>query len=178
MIRYAITDPATLDFNALENDLKRFQQKASMIVYRDKHTPYYTLTAKLFIESAKGFEKVLLHGDYLLADILGAEGVHLTSTQFNDIAEAKRLGLFVVISTHSLAEAKQAQKLGADMITYGPVFDTPNKGRALGLKDLENLLAHVTVPVLALGGILTEEQIQACRESGASGFASIRYFGN
>jgi len=48
----------------------------------------------------------------------------------------------------------------------------------LGLKDLENLLAHVTVPVLALGGILTEEQIQACRESGASGFASIRYFGN
>jgi hypothetical protein len=32
--------------------------------------------------------------------------------------------------------------------------------------------------VLALGGILTQEQVRACEMTGASGFASIRYFGD
>lgn len=178
MICYAITDPTTLDLNSLEVELNRFLQKATMIVYRDKHNTHYARDAKLFIKYAKGFEKVLIHGDYLLADALGADGVHLASTQFEEIAKAKECGLYVVISTHTLAEAKLAQTSGADMITYGPVFDTPNKGKALGLKALEDLLRHVDIPVLALGGILTQEQIQACERSGASGFASIRYFGS
>ena len=82
MIRYAITDPLTLDFNTLENDLKRFSRKASMIVYRDKDNTNYAENAKLFVENAEGFEKVLLHGEYHLADSLGADGVHLRSTQF------------------------------------------------------------------------------------------------
>jgi thiamine-phosphate pyrophosphorylase len=34
----------------------------------------------------------------------------------------------------------------------------------------------VKIPVIALGGILTQEQIASCEEVGASGFASIRYF--
>lgn len=176
MIRYAITDPHTLDFNSLQHDLKRFSQKASMIVYRDKDNSNYAHGAKLFVENAKGFEKVLLHGEYLLADNLGADGVHLSSTQFSDIPKAKKLGLFVVISTHTLDEAKLAQALGADMITFSPVFETPNKGKALGLKALEELLMHVDIPVIALGGVLTQEQIKSCEKSGASGFASIRYF--
>ena len=177
MISYAITDPSTLDFKHLQRDLKRFSQKASMIVYRDSHTHHYNMNAKVFMENAKDFDKVLLHGDYLLAEKLGATGVHLKSTQFDDIIKAKKLGLFTVISTHTLEEALKAQELGADMITYSPVFYTPNKGEPLGLKALEALVSQVNIPVLALGGILTQEQIQACEKSGASGFASIRYFG-
>ncbi|WP_309498666.1 thiamine phosphate synthase [Sulfurovum sp.] len=176
MIRYAITDPLTLDFNYLEHDLKRFSQKASMIVYRDKDNANYAYNAKLFVENAKGFEKVLLHREYLQANTFGADGVHLSSTQFRDISKAKKLGLFVVISTHTPDEAKLAKALGADMITYSPVFETPNKGKALGLKALEALLQTVDIPVIALGGILTQEQIDSCEKSGASGFASIRYF--
>ncbi len=61
------------------------------------------------------------------------------STQMNDIVPAKALDLFVIISTHTLKQYS-AEALGADMVTLSPVFETPNKGRALGLKDLENLL--------------------------------------
>ena len=176
MIAYAITDPSTLDFNYLEQDLKRFASKASMIVYRDKNNSHYPHNAKIFVECAKGFDKVLLHGDYLLADELGATGIHLKSTQFNDIIKAKKLGLFVVVSTHTLAEALKAQNLGADMITFSPVFDTPNKGEAVGLDALKYVTSSLSIPVIALGGILTQEQIASCAKVGAKGFASIRYF--
>ena len=176
MIAYAITDPSTLDFNYLEQDLKRFASKASMIVYRDKINSSYAYDAKVFVAAAKSFDRVLLHGDYLLAHTLGVTGVHLKSTQFNDIEKAKNLSLFVVVSTHTLDEAVKAQSSGADMITLSPIFDTPNKGKALGIDVLKDVVASVSIPVLALGGILTQKQIDTCVKVGAKGFASIRYF--
>lgn len=176
MIRYAITDPKTLHFDTIQEDLKRFAQKASMIVYRDKENPHYETQAKAFLEYAKGFEKVLLHADYLLAAHLGADGVHLMSTQMDDIVAAKALGLFVIISTHTLKELLLAEALGADMVTLSPVYDTPNKGQALGIAVFKALVREVNIPVIALGGIVLESQIEACRQAGASGFASIRYF--
>ncbi len=177
MISYAITDPSTLDFNHLERDLKRFFQKASMIVYRDKsngskHGADFVKAAKVF-----DFEKVIIHGDTSLAKAAGADGVHLTSLQLDEIAEAKAMDLFVVVSTHTIEELKNAEALGADMATFSPIFETPNKGAPVGLEVLGSVTSQVTIPVLALGGILTEEQIKACEKAGASGFASIRYFG-
>jgi thiamine-phosphate pyrophosphorylase len=176
MIRYAITDPQTLHFDTIQEDLKRFAQKASMIVYRDKENPHYARDAKLFLSHAKGFEKVLLHQDYLLAAHLGADGVHLMSTQRDDIAKAKALNLFVIISTHTLEEVIWAETLGADVVTFSPVYDTPNKGKAVGIAALKEVVDTVDIPVIALGGIVSEAQIEACEEAGASGFASIRYF--
>jgi thiamine-phosphate pyrophosphorylase len=178
MIAYAITDPTTLNFNTLENDMKRFALKADMIVYRDKFTNDYALNADRFIEESKkyAFQKILLHTDYKLAHKLKANGVHLKSTQFADIVQAKDLGLFVVISTHTNEEALKAQKLGADMITFSPIFSTPNKGEPKGVEVLKELIDLLDIPVIALGGIVGQEQINACKENGAKGFASIRYF--
>jgi len=177
MISYAITDPSTLDFNHLERDLKRFAQKASMIVYRDKssasrHDADFVKAAKVF-----DFEKILIHGDHELASAAGADGVHLSSLQLNRIADAKAMNLFVVVSTHTIEELKSAESLGADMATFSPIFHTPNKGSPVGLEMLKSATSQVNIPVLALGGILTQEQISACEIAGASGFASIRYFG-
>ena len=176
MIAYAITDPSTLDFNRLKEDLERLSSMACMIVYRDKYSNAYEQNATLFLEHAKGFEKVLLHDDYKLAVKLQADGVHFPSTSLNCIEDAKELGLFVVVSTHTIEEAKIAQNRGADMITFSPIFETPNKGKAVGLYVLESMVSSVCIPVIALGGILTQEQIESCAKVGAKGFASIRYF--
>jgi len=176
MIAYAITDPSTLDFNTLEDDLTYFTTSATMIVYRDKETTHYKENAQRFLDKAKGFNKVLLHTDYNLASELHVDGVHLKSTQFEDIEKAKNLGLFVIISTHTLEEAQKAESLGADMITFSPIFNTPNKGKALGIECLRDIVSSVKIPVIALGGILTQEQICSCKGVGAKGFASIRYF--
>jgi thiamine-phosphate pyrophosphorylase len=178
MIAYAISDPSTLKFQTLTTDIKRFSTKADMIVYRDKLTDDYASNAKLFVKESRRyiFKKILLHSDYRLAKELKADGVHLTSTQFFDIKEAKALGLFVVISTHTEEEAKIAERLGADMVTYSPIFSTPNKGEPKGLEELRNLINSLSIPVIALGGIITKEQIESCESVGAFGFASIRYF--
>ena len=178
MIAYAITDPSTLNFQTLTTDIKRFSTKADMLLYRDKSTDNYASNAKLFIEESKRyrFQKILLHGDYALAEELKADGVHLKSTQFSDIEKAKALGLFVLISTHTVDEAKKAEFLGADMITFSPIFTTPNKGEPKGIEELKSLVIKLSIPVIALGGIITKEQIYSCKNAGAFGFASIRYF--
>jgi thiamine-phosphate pyrophosphorylase len=178
MISYAITDPSTLSFERLDDDLKRISQKADMIVYRDKTNDAYETFAAQFLTQAKNysFDKILLHGTVELASKLAADGVHLRSNQFDEIAKAKRHNLFVVISCHTADEAKKAEDLGADMITYSPIFSTPNKGKPLGLGALKELQGIISLPIIALGGILTQEQIDACQASGASGFASIRFF--
>ena len=178
MIAYAITDPSTLNFQTLTTDIKYFSTKADMLVYRDKSTDNYASNAKLFIKESKRymFKKILLHGDYILAKALNADGVHLKSTQFSDIKKAKALGLFIVISTHTIEEAQKAEHLGVDMITFSPIFSTPNKGEPKGVEVLKSLVTKLTIPVIALGGIISEEQISACAKAGASAFASIRYF--
>lgn len=179
MISYAITDPKTLDLLNLTSEIKKFfNKKANMIVYRDKENTGYAHDAQKFLDEARkyDFDKVLIHADIALAKKLSADGIHLTSNQFHEIKDAKNEGLFVVISTHNMTEAKNAEMMGADMVTYSPVFETPGKGEPLGLEMLEQLTSAVNIPVIALGGILSEEQIKACSLSGADGFASIRYF--
>lgn len=178
MIAYAITDPTTLNFDSLSEDIERFSKEADMILYRDKSRDNYAESAKEFLSEAKkyNFSKILLHGDYRLAKKLKADGVHLSSTQFNAISEAKALRLFVVISTHTKEEAMEAERLGADMVTFSPIFSTPNKGEPKGVEALAEVLSSLSIPLIALGGIVTKREIELCEESGAEGFASIRYF--
>jgi thiamine-phosphate pyrophosphorylase len=178
MIAYAISDPSTLNFQTLKRDIERLSLHADMVVYRDKHTADYASNSKLFLDEAKryAFKKILLHGDYKLAHLLNAEGVHLRSTQFSDIKRAKELGLFVVISTHTIEEASEAEYLGANMVTYSPIFTTPQKGKPKGIDELKAVIDSIRIPLIALGGIITKEQIELCKDAGAFGFASIRYF--
>ncbi len=178
MISYAITDPSTLNFKNLSSDLKKFSQKADIILYRDKDNSDYSSNAKIFITEARKykFNKILLHQNIDLACLLKADGVHLTSSQLNLVEKAKFFKLFTIVSTHTLSEVKEAEKFGADMITFSPIFKTPNKEEPKGLDVLKEIVSRVTIPVIALGGILTKEQIKDCKKVGAKGFASIRYF--
>jgi thiamine-phosphate pyrophosphorylase len=174
MLSYAITDPQYFNLNQIEN----ISQKADMILFRDKTCYDYKQSAQEFIKKAKkyNFDKIILHQDIHLATELNADGIHLTSSQINDILIAKKLQLFTIVSTHTFVEAIKAQDMGADMITFSPIFSTPNKGKPVGLKILKELTNSISIPVIALGGIITKEQIKLCQDNGASGFASIRYF--
>ena len=147
-------------------------------LYRDKNNPNYALQAEHFLEMCAQFEgiKGLLHGDVELAHRLHAYGVHLTSQQFDQIVKAKEHGLYVIISTHTHEEAIKAEKLGADAVTYSPVFATPGKGKPKGLEDLKEIVGKIAINVFALGGITTPEQVEQVTRTGVYGFASIRYF--
>jgi hypothetical protein len=60
-------------------------------------------------------------------------------------------------STHSLAQARAAQREGADYIGFGPLFPTPTKeGRpAIGLAEVATVQNEIgpVLPVFCIGGI-------------------------
>lgn len=150
----------------------------SHALYRDKSNQNYSVQAAHFVEVCSQFEdiKSFIHQNVDLADELNATGVHLTSRQFEDIAYAKNLGLEVIISTHTYEEVLRAQKLGADAVTYGPVFASPGKGEPKGIDDLKELILKCNINIFALGGIVENLHVDMIEQSKAYGFASIRYF--
>jgi len=181
MLSYAITDPSILNIQSnLDSYLKHTSKIADMVLYRDKNNQDYGYSASIFIDRAREypFDRVLLHRDILLADKLKADGIHLSSNQFNEIECAKDRGLFTIISTHSIEEALKAQDLGADAVTLSPIFYSPHKGKPLGIEYLEEAIDRVDIPIIALGGIVTQEHIEEIKKTTAWGFASIRYFSN
>jgi len=176
---YFITDPSIVGHTpqSLNASLCIIIEKHSpeYICLRDKKTSIYPELAEAFL-AMKGSHKALLHGNVDLAISLGAYGVHLTSSQYDEIQKAKEAGLYVVSSTHSYEEALLAQ--GSDAITYSPIFYSPNKGKPKGLGDLKEIMGKIKTNIFALGGITSNEQIKQVKGTGAYGFASIRYFTN
>ena len=182
MKSYLITDPAYYhDLPSLRHYLKTAFGKhhPDVASFRDKVHSDIRPYAEAFLELGReeGTGLLLINRSVALARSLGFDGVHLTSTQFDEIAVAKSYGLRVFISTHSLDEAKMAQRLGADAITVSPIFDSPGKGLPKGLDFLENILHEVNdISVFALGGIVSKDHIALLKASHVDGFASIRYF--
>jgi thiamine-phosphate pyrophosphorylase len=180
---YLITDPKyySNDKELFKKNLTKVlkNHKINLACFRDKESSNFKELALIFVETCKKFniEKILLNGNYLLSHELKATGVHLTSTQFEKIKEAKELGLYVIISCHSLSDIQIALDNKADAVSFSPIFETPNKGEPKGVIALEeaaNTFKHINI--FALGGIINENQIEQISETKAYGFASIRYF--
>ncbi|AHJ12658.1 thiamine phosphate synthase [Sulfurospirillum multivorans] len=180
--RYLITDPSFYTSNPAEVVQKLLHVKAKYqpdyICLRDKQTSAYTSLAKMVAKASLQDErtKLYLHTDFKLAYDLGCDGVHLPSNALHVIENAKALGLEVIVSTHALKEIEEAEKRGADAITFSPIFATPNKGEPLGLEKLKEINDRIRVKCFALGGIINADQVKACEEVGVYGFASIRFF--
>ncbi len=78
-------------------------------------------------------------------------------------------------SVHSLRKALEAEKDGADFVTFSPIFSTPSKEGILepqGLEQLALVASSLKIPVFALGGI-TPERAKECVKHGAHGVAVI-----
>ena len=170
------TDTPAVFRNILHEQFKKHMPEYAL--YRDKSNSNYNIQAAHFVEVCVQFQNIksFMHRDADLAKELNAVGVHLTSTQFDKIEYAKSLGLEVIISTHTHEEVLKAQVLGADAVTYSPIFSSPGKGEPKGISDLKELLNNCKIKVFALGGIVEEKQVSEIEKTGAYGFASIRYF--
>lgn len=170
------TDTPAVFRSTLHKQLKTHMP--DFVLYRDKSNPHYATQAIDFLKICNQFDgvKSFIHQKVDLAQELSACGVHLTSQQFEKIGYAKSLGLEVVISTHTHEEVLKAQKLGADYVTYSPIFASPNKGEPKGIDDLKELLKKSDIKIFALGGIVESSHVESVKDSGVYGFASIRYF--
>jgi thiamine-phosphate pyrophosphorylase len=111
------------------------------------------------------------HPDIVLA--AEADGVHLGQEDLPLKGARKILGKKIIgISTHSLAQAVDAEKGGADYVGFGPVFHTTTKdaGSPKGIEMLFKIKKKLRIPVVAIGGI-TLENLSMVLETGVDAVA-------
>ena len=118
--------------------------------------------------------RVLISSDLALAHSIGADGVHLTSSQLRSVGERPDFA-WVGASCHDAEELGLATELGADFAVLGPVRATPGHPDAtpIGWEGFAALVRGLPLPVYALGGV-TRADRAAALEQGAQGIAMIR----
>lgn len=90
----------------------------------------------------------------------GCDGVHLGQGDMPIDIARKLLGVnkIIGISAGSLDEAIEAEKMGADYIGVGAIFSTSTKSdsEVISKKELIEIVNSVDIPVLAIGGIKSD----------------------
>ena len=112
-----------------------------------------------------------------VAHAVAADGVQLGGASMPIAAARKLLGEDKLIgaSVHSLEEARQAVRDGADFVLFGPVYFTPSKaayGAPQGIDRLKEVVEKISIPVYAIGGI-TDANVEEIKKTGAGGVALI-----
>lgn len=115
--------------------------------------------------------KLIINSNVEVAEEVNAYGIQLS---FKDFCENKGKNFNGIkgVSVHSLSEAIEAEKRGANYIIYGHVFNTDcKKGlKPRGLIEFKEICNKVNIPVYAIGGI-NKENYKSVLEIGADGVA-------
>ncbi|MBF0343656.1 MAG: thiamine phosphate synthase [Nitrospirae bacterium] len=162
---------------AFDLAVEAIQGGVSCIQLRDKESTRLQIfkTARLLRSLTKSNDVLLIINDYPdIALAVDADGVHLGQDDL-PVSQVRRLmgDKIIGVSTHSLAEALEAQKEGANYIGFGPIFATETKdaGPPKGVEALSALMQHITIPVVAIGGI-KEENLSAVLDTGVNAVAA------
>lgn len=133
----------------------------------------YELVCRIRDAAAGTTTKIVVNDRLDIALAANLDGVHLPANGL-PASRVRPLVRLLGCSTHTIEEAAQAEREGADFVIFGAVFDTPGKN-PVGLDALRKVCAGVKIPVLAIGGI-THDNTSQVLDAGASGIAAIRLF--
>jgi len=115
------------------------------------------LAAELHELTAPSFTPLIVNDHAEVASKVPVEGVHVGQDDDSIEVVRRKAGRPVVVgkSTHSLGQARAAQREGADYIGFGPIFATPTKPdyRPIGLKEINRVHLDVSLPIFCIGGI-------------------------
>ena len=114
------------------------------------------------------------HVDIALAS--GADGVHVGQEDMDPAQVRLWAGkdMLLGVSVHTVEEAREAVRKGADYLGVGAMFPTGTKADAerVPRQILRDICAAVDVPVVAIGG-LNRESIPRLSGSGVDGVALV-----
>ena len=118
--------------------------------------------------------QVLINSDVELAQEVGADGIHFTSTQLAALRERPALP-WCAASCHNKEELHRAEERGMDFAVLGPVLPTQSHPGAasLGWEAFGKIAAGSSIPVYALGG-LCRDDFETAWQHGAHGIALLR----
>lgn len=161
MLVYAITDRHWTVEKTLEQQVDEvLKNGATFLQIREKNMPHDELVkeAVLIKEIAKKYNVPVVIDDDIYAVIeSGVDGVHIGQKDMDYIEARKLLGddKIIGMTAPSVELAKKAEKLGADYIGAGAVFNTSTKKdtKPLELSTLKEICSSISIPVVAIGGI-------------------------
>jgi thiamine-phosphate pyrophosphorylase len=128
------------------------------------------LAAELHEVTAKSSTPLIVNDHAEIGRRVPVEGVHVGQDDDSiQIARQKAArAILVGKSTHSLEQARAAEREGADYIGFGPIFATPTKPdyAPIGLEDIGRVHAEVNLPIFCIGGI-NIDNLQSVIDAGA-----------
>lgn len=178
---YVITDRRIAGGRSILDVVRAaIQGGATVVQLREK-----TTTTREMVELGQALHEIthqtgvpLIVNDRLdVALAIDAEGVHVGHDDM-PVALARQLigpDRILGMSPETLAEARHAERDGADYLGVGDVYGTPTKpdaGTPIGVEGLAGVIRAVSIPVVAVGGI-TLDNAGSVIEAGAAGVAVI-----
>jgi thiamine-phosphate pyrophosphorylase len=120
----------------------------------------------------------IVNDDPRLARELNADGVHIGQEDMAHcpLEQVRRIvgsDRIIGVSTHSLAQFRQANGHDVDYIAFGPIFPTRTKDYHIGTGDIEKVLMQTLKPVVFIGGI-HQVNLQGLLDRGVRHVALIR----
>lgn len=175
---YAIIDSEVAE-RPLELAFKSLNAGCAMLQLRAKE-----LDDVAFLEIARRIRSACAHAEVPfvvndrpdIARLVRADGLHLGQSDVRILDARKIVGHMPIgVSTHDPEQATEAADQGADLIAFGPIFETHTKvdpDPVVGLGELEAICRTVSRPVVAIGGI-TPENAGRALAAGARYVAAI-----
>src|SRR5690625_4739319 len=132
-------------------------------------------TVKTLVASGVPLKKIIINARVDVSAYMHTRRVQLAShrvstTYVNKHDPRLRIGS----SVHRETEAIDQEKAGADYLLYGHIFKTDSKKGSdpRGVESLRAVIEHVSIPVVAIGGI-TPETVSSVIQAGANGVAVL-----
>lgn len=175
---YAISNVAELGEDEFLIRLQsRLDEGLKLVQLREKNMSRLDLgaLARRVVAMAHAYSaKVLINNDVELAHETGADGVQLSASQLAACTHRPEAS-WCAASCHSQEELHRAEKLGCDFALLSPVLPTKSHPEAanLGWDRFANMVAGLSIPVYALGG-LNQADMSAAWQRGAHGISLLR----
>ena len=177
---YAVTDRAwTGKMSLYEQVEAALQGGATCVQLREKH-----LDRETFLQEARDLVQLchrygvpfIVNDEVDIAVECGADGVHVGQEDMKAADVRAKVGpqMMIGVSAHTVEEALEAVKTGADYLGVGAVFSTSTKTdvSVLSMETLRAICNAVKVPVVAIGGI-SEHNLMQLSGSGVDGVAVV-----
>lgn len=127
-------------------------------------------------ELTKKYNAMFIVNDRIdIAMISDADGIHIGQDDIDVVSARKLIGDKIIgVSVSNIEEAREAEKNGADYIGVGAIFKTITKSNAkeVGLDMLSRIKQEIKIPVVAIGGINTDNIIDI-KKLNIDGYAII-----
>ena len=161
MLLYAVTDRAWTGTHSLFEQVEAaLKGGATCVQLREKD-----LDEETFLKEAKALAELcrrhgvpfFVNDNVEIAVQSGADGIHVGQEDMAAARVRERVGekMMIGVSVHSVEEALEAVRNGADCLGVGAMFSTSTKTDAdvLPKEVLRDICSAVDIPVVAIGGI-------------------------